>query len=131
MKCVIVPTEKVFEEYDNVDSLEEAMKLFSTIHMDNNINTYFKAISLEEYEKQVKENNYKAHAEFVTDFMYNELKSSFGMYDASDEEIRNVAEDAYNLYCEGNGQTEYECIEEAYDKWAEEWLDKENKEKDV
>lgn len=52
-----------------------------------------------------------AHAEFVTDFMRMTLETDFGV---SLEDSQELAEQAYDRYCEGNGETEYECIEAVY-----------------
>lgn len=59
-------------------------------------------------EQELKE----AHKEFVVNFIKNELLENF---DVSEKESRNIAEAAYDRYCEGNGETEYECIEWAYE----------------
>lgn len=56
-----------------------------------------------------------AHAEFVTAFMEKELINS---YDMDEQEAKNVAKSAYDLYCEGDGKTEYECIEQAYNEYT-------------
>lgn len=56
----------------------------------------------------------EAHAEFVTNFMQKELLENF---DAKEEDTRKIAESAYGRYCEGNGETEYECIEWAYEEY--------------
>lgn len=55
-----------------------------------------------------------AHAEFVVSFMEDELISSFSLDEGMAKE---VARAAYDRYCEGNGETEYECLEWAYDKY--------------
>ena len=52
----------------------------------------------------------EAHAEFVTNFMRMTLETDFGV---SPEDSQDLAEQAYDRYCEGNGETEYECIEAA------------------
>lgn len=54
----------------------------------------------------------EAHREFVVNFMESELLENFDM---NETESRNIAEAAYDRYCEGNGETEYECIEWAYE----------------
>ena len=53
----------------------------------------------------------EAHAEFVTNFMRMTLETDFGV---SPEDSQDLAEQAYDRYCEGNGETEYECIEAVY-----------------
>lgn len=61
----------------------------------------------------------KANQEFVTKFMYEELRSNYDFEeDVSEDEIHSIAELAFDIYCDGEGQTEYECIEEAYDNWV-------------
>ena len=52
-----------------------------------------------------------AHAEFVTLFMKLELMGKYGL---TEETAEDVAERAFDRYCEGNGETEYECIEWAF-----------------
>lgn len=54
------------------------------------------------------------HDEFVISFMENEILNMHE--DWSNEKCRDVAERAYDIYCEGNGETEYECIEKAVAK---------------
>lgn len=58
-----------------------------------------------------------ASAEFVTNFMKSEM---MGRCEISDEELaKELAEQAYDRYCEGNGETEGECIDWAYYSWLE------------
>ena len=63
-----------------------------------------------------------AHAEFVTNFMKDTLKDDFG-YD--DSTAQDLAETAYEKYCEGDGLTEYECIEWAVDKYEKAEIERE------
>ena len=59
----------------------------------------------------------EANTEFVTSFMKREL---MGRCEISDEELAGeLAEKAYDRYCEGNGETEGECIDWAYNNWLE------------
>lgn len=57
-----------------------------------------------------------AHAEFVTNFMRKTLEEDF---DVAPEDSQQLAEQAYDRYCEGNGETEYECIEAVYSESGE------------
>lgn len=58
-----------------------------------------------------------ASAEFVTNFMKSEM---MGRCEISDEELaEELAEKAYDRYCEGNGETEGECVDWAYYSWQE------------
>lgn len=63
----------------------------------------------------------EAHEQVVKGFMAGALMGDFGL---DREEARIVADKAYDRYCEGNGETEYECIEWAYNKYAEKLEDK-------
>lgn len=62
--------------------------------------------------KLTEQELYEAHREFVVNFMENELLENFNV---NETESKNIAEAAYDRYCEGNGETEYECIEWAYE----------------
>ncbi len=113
MKYYIIPKREYMMEI-NADNKDDAIIKFAT-NMDTDMNIYFKVVTEEELEK-IKENesDSAAHARFVTKFMEDELLNSF---DVPKEDAHDVAVDAYDIYCEGNGQTEYECIEEAYNNW--------------
>ena len=58
----------------------------------------------------------QAHEEFVKSFMATTLQNDFGLEKSDAEE---VADKAYEFYCEGDGLTEYECIQKAYDEYYE------------
>lgn len=51
---------------------------------------------------------FAAHREFVVNFMRDTLESNFGIDEKDSEKL---AEAAYEKYAEGDGKTEYECIE--------------------
>lgn len=57
-----------------------------------------------------------AAEEFVTNWMENELRDQ---YDLLDHEAEDIAKEAYALYCKGNGKTQYECIEKAYQEFID------------
>ncbi|SCH17017.1 Uncharacterised protein [uncultured Clostridium sp.] len=59
---------------------------------------------------------YRAHKEFVASFMIDRLEVDFGVPKAYAIEY---GEKAYDRYCDGDGETEYECIE-----WAAEEYEK-------
>ena len=56
----------------------------------------------------------EAHDEFVISFMKNVMMDDFGVED--EDTALSLAEDAYDIYCRGDGLTEYECCEQAYDE---------------
>lgn len=58
----------------------------------------------------------EAHEQVVKGFMAGTLMDDFGL---DRKEAKTFADKAYDRYCEGNGETEYECIEWAYNKYAE------------
>ena len=58
-----------------------------------------------------------AIAEFVTSFMESELMNRCEI--SVENLAKELAEQAYNRYCEGNGETEGECGDWAYYSWLE------------
>ena len=59
----------------------------------------------------------EAHKEFIMNFMRNEFETIFGR---NSKDAKELAEIAYEKYEAGDGLTEYECIEYALDKDADE-----------
>lgn len=58
-----------------------------------------------------------AAEEFVKNWMKDTLVVDFEL---SEEDAEELAEVAYDYYCEGDNGTEYECVEKAYDNYKEE-----------
>lgn len=56
----------------------------------------------------------KAHDEFVMNFMKKQFIENYGIRDKSLAE--DLAQSAYDRYCEGYGETEGECIEWSYNQ---------------
>ena len=69
--------------------------------------------------KLTKEELYEAHKEFVTNFMEQTLRNDFSLDLKTAKELAVLA---YEKYCEGDGKTEYECIQAVYDDYMEELL---------
>lgn len=70
-----------------------------------------------EYEIELSDTElYQAKVEYTTNWMKSVLTNDFGIDDESlaDE----LAVTAYDLYCEGDGYTEYECVEKVYDDFS-------------
>ena len=65
----------------------------------------------------------KAHEVHVKNFYCNELSENF---DVPEKDINDVADSAYEEYCNGDGRTEYECLQDAYDEYMSEQDSKEN-----
>lgn len=55
-----------------------------------------------------------ANTEFVTNWMRETLENDF---DVPEDESQEYAEWAYEKYCEGNGETQYQCVELAYEEY--------------
>ena len=105
-----------YEEAIEAASKEDAMINFAT-GMDLDMNQYFMAVSEAELREMREQEQAEARKKFVTDFMEDELISNF---DLAENAACDVAQDAYNILCEGDGKTEYECIEAAYEKFKKE-----------
>ena len=66
-------------------------------------------------EVQVEVDLSKANEEFVTNFMKNELRENFDVEKMDETEIDSIAAKAFEIYQRGDGETEYEALEKAYD----------------
>lgn len=64
-----------------------------------------------------QEELFEAHKEFMINFFEDVLNSEFA---CEEEDIPDIANMAYEIYAEGNGDTEYEAIEKAYEKFMAE-----------
>ncbi len=116
VKYVIVPKFDYKSEEITAKDKDEALINFATT-MDTDMNNYFVAIPADEYGSYIADIRQKMHEQTVTDFMKDELIEQFGL---SEEDAGEVADEAYCLYETGEHGTEYDCIEEAYDKWEKE-----------
>ena len=113
-KYYIIPREAFIEELEATNPAD-AMIIFAT-KMDMDMNIYFQAVTEEEYHKMRYVADLEASARVTKVFMKDELLSTFGL---GEEDAADVADEAYEMYCKGDGRTEYECIEDAYDEFAE------------
>ncbi len=112
MKFFIIPREFIHEiECDNA---QEAMEIFATT-MDLDMNIYFKAVSEEQYRIVNLQKEMEAVKNNIVGFMSSEFESQYGL---EMDEAEEAAEEAYNLYVQGNGQTQYECIQDTYEAWV-------------
>ena len=59
-----------------------------------------------------------ANTEFVTNWMRETLENDF---DVPEDESQEYAEWAYEKYCEGNGETQYQCVELAYEEYRKDY----------
>lgn len=60
----------------------------------------------------------EANAEFVTNWMTEKVMEM--NEDFSDKTAKEIGEAAYEIYCRGNGETEYESVEKAIEEYEEE-----------
>ena len=111
MKYYIIPKFD-FETTLEATDKEDALAKFAASGDASDLNQYLQVVTEEELE-EIREamSDKAAHDRFVTAFMKYELIDN---YDVPEEDAQDVAEDAYEIYCQGDGQTQYECIEEAY-----------------
>ncbi len=112
MKYFIVPRE--FIDEIECDNAQEAMEIFATT-MDMDMNIYFKAVSEEQYRIDSLKKEMKTVKDNIVSFMSSELESQYGM---KMDEAEEAAEEAYKLYLQGDGRTQYECIQDTYEAWV-------------
>ena len=58
----------------------------------------------------------QAYVEFVTDWMESALINDFNVPEPLSE---TIAKEAYEIYSQGDGFTEYESVEKAYDQYTD------------
>ncbi len=113
MKYFIIPN-NVLASTVEAGSKEAAMLDFAAT-MDSDMNSYFKAVTEEEYLNIKKDNQRNEHRQFVIDWMAGALESDFGMTEKS---ANDWAARAYEIYCEGDGLTEYAAVEKAHEEFV-------------
>lgn len=114
MKYYIIPKDDdvmTVEASDTLDALNEF-----AVKMTFDMGVYFRAVTEEEYEEYQRKMDFLASERQYINWAIDVLMSDFSMED--EDAAREIAEDAWDRYCEGNGQIEYECIEEAYCEYA-------------
>ena len=117
MKYYIIPDIEVACEISAEDK-DEAMALFAA-NMDSDMNSYFKAVTMDELEIIRKDRMSKAHKTFVKAWMSLTLQTDFDM---NEKDADNLATVCYDTYCQGDGLTEYEAVEKTYEFTKEEEL---------
>lgn len=113
MKYYIIPKRDVIIEIDESNS-EEAMNVFA-VQMDTDMNTYFVALTEEEYAEYQAEADSEANTRYIKSWMKDTVMNDFPVYD---EDIADkIAERAYAIYCEGDVDlTQQESVKQAYDE---------------
>lgn len=114
---IILPKFDYRSESILAQNAEDAMAKFAAI-MDSDMNQYFVAISADKANDYVDDERYHRHVEFVTEWMKNVLMDGFLLKDET--AVNDIAQNAFEIYCTGDGYTEYEALEEAYRDYIEE-----------
>lgn len=110
--CIIPIADKAAEVY--AENAEDALVSFAT-DMDSDMHMYFRAVTEEEHLRICNERRIREHTAFVTDWMKNTILEDFEEIPA--EEAQGCAELAFEIYCRGDGDTEYEAVEKAVEEW--------------
>ena len=115
-KYYIIPTTEIAHIINKAESSEDAMDKFA-LEMDFDLNTYFRAVTEEEYQMTLKKRNDEIVRNRFIEWAEEVILEDFDEYDFTEQEAREIAERAWEVNCEGRGLTEYECIEEAIDEY--------------
>lgn len=113
MNKYIIVTRDWNSDSITADNKEEAMDMF-VAKMNMDMNTYFEVVPEDEYNSYISNKNYEASKKCTIEFMTDELVSVFSL---DEDDAEDVAAIAYEFYCKGDGRTEYECIEDAYQEF--------------
>ena len=122
-KYFIIPKEEIAFVVHSGNA-EDAMSCFAWA-MDSDMNTYFRAVTEEEYEEIVDDKKWEARRQTQIDFYIEELEDNFDDV-IPEEDIEDVADAAYEIYCNaGRGKyccvtSEYDALEAAIEEWWEE-----------
>lgn len=117
-KYVIVTRKDYISDGIEAVNADEALIAFAA-NMDTDMNLYFMAVPEEKAninsDSEIAKRN-------IIEFMKDELWKNFGFkadpynycLGLTEGDAETVAEAAYEIYCNGDGQTQYECIEQAF-----------------
>ena len=115
-KYIIIPVSDKIAEI-HAETAEDALVTFAT-GMDSDMGAYFRAVTEKEYNKLRNEFRAKEHELFVIDWMQSVVINDFA--EIPEKDARTCAEFAYEVYCRGDGDTEYEAVERAVEEWLQE-----------
>ena len=121
MKYYIIPKEEIAMEIEdaNVKNNIDAMQHFAN-YMSLDMNDYFKAVTEEEYIRIKEDRDFEEHHRQFVDWAKEVIEEDFWEYEFDEENIADLAEDAWDINCSGKGYTQYECIEAAIEELREE-----------
>ena len=112
-KYLIVPKLETIEI--EASNEEDAICRFAA-QMDSDMHTYFRVEDPELYEGLLQEATKIQFLEWAQEV----LEEDFEDDEIPASDIPDLAEDAWDIYCEGDGYTKYESIEEAVRKYRSE-----------
>lgn len=98
-------------------SPEEALAVFAADVCSDTVK-YFRAVTNDEYVAYVYNSRAEATEAFIKDFYRNELRENFSE-EIPEDAVDDCADNAYQIYCRGDGHTEYEALEQAVDEYLE------------
>ena len=123
MKFYIIPVNEAITVDDpTINSASDAMEYFAW-HMEQDMNTYFKAVSEDEYLQYIEDKKWEARKQCQIDFYESELADHFD--EIPETAIHDVAENAYEIYTKAGSPgywevaTEYDALELAVDEYVE------------
>ena len=102
------------------ESEEDALARFAAF-MDSDMSQYFIAVPAAKVNNYIGAERWRQHVIFVTSWMKDVLMDN---YDLDDATAQDIAEQGFEIYCCGDGYTEYEAVEEAYNKYVAEQEEK-------
>ena len=117
MKFFIIPNAETAAEVEAANK-EDAMSTFAA-QMDSDMHAYFKAVTQDELSEIRKDRMARGHRAFVKAWMSLTLQDDFDM---TEKDADNLATVCYDTYCQGDGLTEYEAVQQTYDFTKEEEL---------
>ncbi|MBO6307322.1 MAG: hypothetical protein J6N70_00500 [Oribacterium sp.] len=117
MKFFIIPNTEVAAEIEAVNK-QDAMATFAA-QMDSNMNAYFRAVTQYDLSIIREDRMAREHRAFVKAWMSLCLQDDFDM---TEKDADNLATVCYDTYCQGDGLTEYEAVQQTYDETKEEEL---------
>lgn len=109
---IIIPNWDFHSETITADSSDQALEIFLK-QFQKEPPTCFTVIKKDEFDLAIMRRDQDAHTRVLTSFMKDTLMNDFGF---DEEDAQTYATIAYERYCEGKGETEYECIQWAADQ---------------
>ena len=116
---VILPNFDFRSEPIKAESKEDAMARFAAM-MDSDMNQYFIVAPANKVDNYIGAERWRQHVIFVTDWMKSVLMDEDNDFELDEKTAQDIAEQGFEIYCRGDGYTEYEAVIEAYNQYMEE-----------